>query len=104
MKNKSYKIQYLNSYKKELYEIIRYISYNLKNKKAAERLLYKISKAIIIRSRNPEIYETYKSKNHRKYTWYRIYVDNYTIFYTVKDCYIKIAHVIYSRRNMDDLI
>lgn len=99
-----YKIQYLNSYKKELYEIIWYISYNFKNEKAAERLLNKISDAIIKRSRSPEIYETYKSKNNRKYIWYRIYVDNYTIFYTVKNDMMKIAHVIYSRRNIDELV
>lgn len=104
MINNKYKIQYLNSYKKELYEIIWYISYNLKNKEAAEGLLNKISNAIIKRSICPEIYEKYKSKTNRKYIWYRIYVDNYTIFYTVKNNIMNVAHIIYSRRNMDDLV
>lgn len=103
IKNK-YKIQYLNSYKKELYEIIWYMTYNLKNQKTAERLFNKVSNAIIKRSICPEIYETYKSKKDRKYVWYRIYVDNYTIFYTVKNDIMKVAHIIYSRRNIDDLI
>ena len=103
IKNK-YKIQYLNSYKKELYEIIWYISHNLKNQKSAERLFNKVSNAIIKRSICPKIYEMYKSKNDKKYVWYRIYVDNYTIFYTVKNDIMKVAHIIYSIRNIDDLI
>ena len=102
--NKKNKILYLPSFSKELNEILYYITFNLENKHAAENLLNKIQDAIVNRSINPESYETYNSIKNRKYKWYRIYVDNYTIFYTVKDSTMTVAHIIYSKRNFDKLI
>ncbi len=39
-----------------------------------------------------------------KYNWYRIYIGNFTIFYTVRKNTMELAHIIYSARNLDDLI
>ena len=39
-----------------------------------------------------------------KYDWYRIYIGNFTIFYTVRNTIMEITHIIYSARNFDDLI
>ncbi|MBR3002511.1 MAG: type II toxin-antitoxin system RelE/ParE family toxin [Clostridia bacterium] len=102
-KNK-YTIRYLPSFSEELNEIIYYISFTLKNKKAAEKMLYNVYTAIEQRIKNPESYEIYKSKINMKYNWYRIYVGNFTIFYTVSNNIIEIAHLIYSARNIEDFI
>jgi len=102
-KNK-YTIEYLPSFSDELNEIIYYITFLLKNKKAAERLLQSIDKAIEQRRVNPESYEVYKSKSNMKYDWYRIYIGHFTIFYTVRNSIMEIAHIIYSARNFDDLL
>ena len=102
-KNK-YTIEYLPSFSDELNEIIYYITFILKNKKAAERLLQNVHNAIEQRGESPESYEIYKSKANMKYDWYRIYIGNFTIFYTVRNTIMEITNIIYSSRNFDDLI
>ena len=104
MEQKNYNIRYLPSFEKELDEIIYYIAYKLKNKKAAKKLLDKINKAILDRSTRPESYEKYISKKNRKYTWHRIYIENYVVFYTVRNNTMEIVHLIYCKRNLDKLI
>ena len=104
MEKNDYIIQYLPSFNDELNEIIYYITYILKNKKAAERLINNLHTAIIERSKSPKSYEVYKGNKVRKHDWFRIYVRNYTIFYTVENNVIKIAHIIYSKRNFDKIL
>ena len=102
-KNK-YTIKYLPSFSEELDEILYYITFILKNKKAAERLLNRVHEVIEQRSENPESYEMYKNKINMKYSWYRIYIGNFTIFYTTRNNIMEITHIIYSKRNFDHLI
>ena len=52
----------------------------------------------------PESFEKYNSKKKRKNTYYRIYVKNYTIFYTIKDNAMEVRRILSSRRNFDKLI
>ncbi len=42
-----------------------------------------MEKAIKNRLNNPESYEPVNSKKDRKYPYYRIYVDNYIVYYIV---------------------
>lgn len=104
MKKSKYKIRYLQTFSKELDDIIRYIVLILNNEKAADNLLKKIEESIQKRSENPEIFETYKGKKQMKYNWYRIYVGNFTIFYTVRNNIMEVTHIIYSARDLDRLI
>ena len=104
MQKNNYEIQYVSSFESELVEIIYYISNILKNKKAADSLLKNIEKSIKERSKNPESYEKYKSNKERDFLWYRIYVKNFVIFYTVENHVMKVAHIIYSRRDMERYI
>ena len=52
---------------------------------AAKNLLDKIEREIEVRANSSAQYEKYKSSKNRKMIYYRIYVNNYTIFYTIKD-------------------
>lgn len=101
-KNK-YKIKFLPSFSEELNEIVYYITFILKNKTAAENLIQKVYNEIEKRRFNPESFELYKS-NFSKYSWYRIYVNNFVIFYTVTNNTMKVAHIIYNARNLDNLL
>ena len=102
MAKNSYTVVYLPSFEVELDETLYYITYKLKNKSAAEKLLNNVKEAIITRSVNPEGFEEYKSVNKRKYKWYRIYVRNYTIFYTIEKNVMIVAHILYSKRKIED--
>ena len=63
-----------------------------------------VIKEIEKRSEYPESFEKYNSKKKRKNTYYRIYVKNYTIFYTIKDNAMEVRRILSSRRNFDKLI
>lgn len=104
MKKNKYEICYLSSFENELDEIIYYISSILKNKKAATNLLKNIESSIKERSKNPEIYEVYKSEKEREFVWYRMYVKNFSIFYMVKENVMEVAHIIYSKRDIQRYI
>ena len=104
MAKAQYKVKYLLSFINELNEIIYYITFKLKNKVAAERLFDNVIENIEKRSESPEGYEIYKGKTNGNIKWYRIYVGKFTIFYTVNSNVMIIAHIIYSARNLDNLI
>lgn len=102
--NKQYKVIYLPLFYKDLENIVNYIAYKLNNVPAADDLLNEIQKAIESRALFPDSYEKYVSSKKRKNTYYRIYVKNYVIFYVVHDGIMEIRRILYSRRNIGNLI
>ena len=104
MANNKYIIRYSSTYISQFNSILKYFVNNLKNKIAAENFYNEVIKEIEKRSENPEGYEKYISTRKRKNTYYRIYVKNYTIFYTVKDNTMEVRRILYSRRNFDKLV
>lgn len=103
MKN-NYTIKYLSSFDKEFNEILYYITYILQNKIAAENLLKSVDIAINKRSINPKNFEIYKSNKKRKYNFYKINIKSFTIFYTVRNNTMEIVHILYKKRNFNNLI
>ena len=95
MANNKYTIRYSSTYINQFNSILKYIVNNLINK---------LEKEIKQRSFSPDSYEEYISIRNRKNTYFRIYVDNYTVFYTVKDNTMEVRRILYSRRNFDKLI
>ena len=85
MYDKKYRLRYLPLFYEDLDEKITYIAEKLKNPKAASDLLDKVEKAILERLPVAESFEPYHSIRERKYAYYRIYVDNFTIYYVVID-------------------
>lgn len=85
MTNEKYELRYLPIFYEELEEKVVYIATKLNNPKAASDLLDKVETAILERLSAAESFEPYHSVRERKYAYYRIYVDNYTIYYVVID-------------------
>ena len=85
MHSEKYRLRYLPLFYKDLDEKITYIAEKLKNPKAASDLLDKVEAAILKRLPVAESFETYHSLRERRYAYYRIYVDNYVIYYVVID-------------------
>lgn len=85
MYDKRYRLRYLPLFYEDLDEKITYIAEKLKNPKATSDLLDKVEKAILDRLPVAESFEPYHSIRERKYAYYRIYVDNFTIYYVVID-------------------
>lgn len=99
-----FNIKYLQSFNKELNEILYYIGHKLKNKNAAKRLSIKIEKSILEASKNPKSFEIYKTAKKSKYNWYRIYVKNFIIYYTVKGYSMIVVHIVYKKRNIEKIL
>ena len=102
--NKKYKVQYSPLFYEDLERIIDYIKNELRNRKVAEELVDEIMKEIERRKQFPKAYEEYISNRKRKDIYYRIYVNNYVIFYVVKDEYIEIRRILYSKRNFENFL
>ena len=109
MYNAKYRLRYLPLFYKDLDEKITYITEKLKNPKAASDLLDKVEKAILERLPVAESFEPYYSIKERKYTYYRIYVGNYTIYYVVSDdnkddLIMEVRRFLYNRQDQHLLI
>ena len=104
MVNNKYTIKYTDTFIKQFNNILKYFIYKLQNKIAAENFYNEVIKEIEKRSEYPESFEKYNSIRKRKNTYYRIYVKNYTIFYTIKDNTMRVRLILSSRRNFYKLI
>lgn len=103
MEEYKYDIEYLPQFDSDFVSILFYIKYVLKNKQASDKLFKLVINSINRRSHFPKGFEKYKGIRDREYIWYRIYLGNYTIFYTVKGKRMIVARIFYSKRNFDEL-
>ena len=101
---KKYKLQYLPLAEQDLSEIIFYIQNNLQNPIVAENTLNKIENAILERLKSPESFAIWQPSKNRKYSYRRINVGNYSIWYVVIDDVMEIRRILYSRRNEETLL
>ena len=109
MLNKTYKLRYLPLFYVDLEEKILYIANELKNPAAAEKLLGEVEQAIKDRLNMPEAYEPYESIKGRKHRYYRIYVDNFVVYYVVIDegelgKYMEVRRLLYKGQNRESIV
>ena len=81
--NKKYEIRYLPTFISQFNNILYYITYELKNKIAADNFYNEIVKQIEKRSNAPESYEVFKTFSDGKIKYFKTNVKNFTIFYIV---------------------
>ena len=98
-KNK-YILRYIPLFYYDISRIVEYIVNTLNNPAAANTLVNKIEGAIKERQPFAESFEKYESAKERRYPYYRIYVDNYVIYYVVytedkKDKIMEVRRVLY---------
>ena len=78
--------------------------FKLHNPNSAMKLIDKIENAILERMNCPLSFESFQSNRKRKTPYYRIYVDNFTIYYVVIDDVMEVRRVLYKGRDMDKII
>ena len=109
MLSKKYRLRYLPLFYEDLDEKVTYILEKLKNPKAANDLLDKVEAAIMERLPVAESFESYHSARERRYAYYRIYVDNYIIYYVViddnpNDLVMEVRRFLYNGQNRDNMV
>jgi len=99
-----YKIFYLPQARLDVAEILDYFLQELKNPSAAERFGDKLDEKIVKLERHPFIGALYKWNHKFDYEYRQLFVGSYTVFYVVLEKNVEIHRVIYSARNMEELI
>lgn len=99
-----FSLRYIPKFADDLDRIVDYISLNLHSPESAMKLLKKIESAIEERTNCPLAFEPFQSNRKRKYLFYRIYVDNFTIYYVVIDNVMEIRRILYNRRDAEKII
>lgn len=101
-----YKLVYLPIAKEDITKVVLYITEHLKATKAAIDLLNSIETSILKLAEFPYSYKVYKTANEYENEYRILPVKNYLIFYTVneEEKTVTIYRVIYSKRNLDNLI
>lgn len=98
-----YQLRYLPQFDQDLKECVLYIVNKLKNPDAASKLIDETEQAILERLPDAEAFEQYHSRKDRRYPYYRIYVENYIVFYVVipenGQRVMEVRRFLYSKRN-----
>ena len=99
-----YNIEYSKESKQDLIEIKKYIKDNLQEPETAQKLIDKIRKEIQTLKNNPEIYAIIDEDIIRKLEVRKLIIDNYIVFYRIKNNNIQIVRIMYGRRNWINLL
>ena len=101
---KKYNIEHSKESKQDLIGIKQYIKYNLQEPEIAKKLISKIRKEINSLNDNPELCAIIDDDIIKKLEIRKLIVDNYIVFYRIKDNNIQIVRVMYVRRNWINLL
>lgn len=109
MNNEKYQLRYLPIFFEDVKEIVLYIRNELSNEKAANDLIDAVENAILQRLPVCESFEPYYSKRERKYSYYRIYVKNYVVYYVViddegRDKIMEVRRMLYNRQDRENIV
>lgn len=94
-----YNIRYSKEAKQDLINIKKYIKYNLQEPNIANKLITKIKKEIGKLAVDAKIYNIIDDDFIKKLEIRKIIVDNYIVFYRIKNKTIEILRIMYGRRN-----
>ncbi len=100
-----YQIEYLQTAFDDLKEIVLYISTELSNPEAAERLAEAIINKADTLSEFPYGRPVYHPLKKLEKEYRTVYVNHYTLFYWIEEetKRVVIARIIYSKRNVENL-
>ena len=95
-----YKVCYLPLALNDLKDIVKYIANKLEAPRAAENLINKIDKEVKKVSENPFRCHVYAPLEKLKYEYRVLNIDNYSLFYVIEKEKIVVHRVLYSQRNI----
>lgn len=104
MKESKYSLRYIPKFEEDLNEIVDYIMIKLQNPISAMNLVEKIENAIFERLYCPLSFEPFQSSRKRENPYYRIYVENFVVYYVVIDEVMEVRRLLYKGRDAGRLI
>ncbi len=100
----NYTLKFLPLFENDLNAIVDYISINLQNPTAANKLIDDVEKAIFDRLSDPEAFEPYPTAAKHPLPYYYIRVRNYLVFYVVYQNTMEVRRMIYGPRDISKLL
>ena len=100
---KEYNIEYSKEAKQDLISIKQYIN-NLQEPEIAQKLIFKIRKEINNLKDNPKLYTIIDNNIIKELKIRKLIVDNYIIFFRIKNNCIQIVRIMYQKRNWINLL
>ena len=101
-----YKIQFSKDARQDLKDVYIYIKYSLQEPIIAKKMIDKIKKEIYKLEDKPTIYAIIKDKIIKKKEIRKIKVNNYIVFYRIKEnkSIVEIVRIMYERRNWTKIL
>ena len=101
-----YRLEFLPKARQDMADIVRYISHELSNPTAAEKLANEMITAAERRTELPYINTIHQFIKPLKKEYRKLFVKNHIIFYWIdeKEKRVTVARVIYARRDYDRLL
>lgn len=101
-----YKLEYLPSARKDMFDIVRYISRELQNADAADRLAGELVNAAESILEFPYATPAYRTIRPLKHEYRKILVQNFLMFYWVDEekKLVTVARVVYAKRDYRKLL
>ena len=101
-----YKLEYLPVARRDILDITKYISQELKNPQAAEQLITSLVNKLDSLTEMPYIYPSFVPIRQLDKEYRKVRVGSYMIFYWVDEYtkVITIARVIYSKRDIENIL
>lgn len=100
----SFELRYSPLFYNDLDKITDHLLFELKNELAAKTLVNNTELAIKKRLDNPLSTVPYRSIGGRPYSYRRISVGNYLVFYVVIDNVMVVRRMLYGRRDIDNIL
>ena len=104
MADRRYQLRFLPLFEDDLDKIVDYMVTRLENPCAASRFIDAVEQSVLERTACAEAFEQYHSSKERQYPYYRIYVQQYIIFYVVIDDVMEVRRIIHNRRDIKEHI
>lgn len=99
MRSVKFRLESTPLFSQELEQALDYIETQLCNPKAVDDLLSNVETEVRERLSSPASYEAVPSRIDREHPYYRIYVGNYIVFYSVIGKTMELRRFIYKGRN-----
>ncbi len=99
-----HKIRYLPLARRDLTEIIVYISDHLKSPKAAMDLLNSFDESISKLEQFPYMFRVYQPIKELENEYRLLPVNNYAVFYVVKENIVEIHRIVYAKMDLAKII
>lgn len=99
-----FSLRYIPRFEEDLNEIVDYIVFRLQNQASAKNLVEKIENAIMERLNYPLAFEPFQSSRKRKNPYYRIYIENFVIYYVVIEDVMEVRRILYKGRESGKII